>query len=66
MLLRRALANVDGPVILDVPKDNLAWLRVLRSLGFVEQREFLRMTRGAHALRTDWSRCYAISGPDFG
>jgi hypothetical protein len=34
-------------------------------LGFVPKRSFNRMTRGEVVLATNWSRYFAISGPDF-
>jgi GNAT superfamily N-acetyltransferase len=64
-LLRQALAEIDGPVIIDVPAFDQAWLTEVKELGFVAKRNFNRMTRGDVVLATDWSRYFAISGPDF-
>lgn len=64
-LLHAALAGVDGPVFLDVPVADEPWLQEVTSLGFAVQRSFMRMTRGERTLPTDWSRYFAISGPDF-
>jgi hypothetical protein len=64
-LLRRALAEVAGPVILDVPAGDDVWLKEVNALGFEVQRGFMRMTRHGEELATDWSRYFAISGPDF-
>ncbi|MCB1105311.1 MAG: GNAT family N-acetyltransferase [Opitutaceae bacterium] len=64
-LLQAALQSIDGPAILDVPAVDTAWLEAVKAVGFVVQRGFMRMTRGEHALATDWSRYFAISGPDF-
>lgn len=64
-LLRQALAEIDGPVIMDVPGSDQIWLQELAGMGFVAKRSFNRMTRGDKILPTDWSRYYAICGPDF-
>jgi ribosomal protein S18 acetylase RimI-like enzyme len=64
-LLHAALQSIDGPAILDVPAVDTAWLEAVKAMGFVVQRGFMRMTRGDRVLPTDWSRYFAISGPDF-
>lgn len=64
-LLRQALTQAGGPLILDVPAHDKAWLDHVTALGFESQRGFMRMTHGEEVLPTDWSRYFAISGPDF-
>ncbi|MFZ9682304.1 MAG: GNAT family N-acetyltransferase [Cephaloticoccus sp.] len=64
-LLRRAMAEVAGPVILDVPAGDDVWLKEVNALGFEVLRGFMRMTRHGEELATDWARYFAISGPDF-
>jgi GNAT superfamily N-acetyltransferase len=64
-LLMCALSVINGPVIIDVPATDQKWLKELAALGFVPKRSFNRMTRGEVVLATNWSRYFAISGPDF-
>ena len=65
-LLTRALSQIAGPVIVDAPMVNTEWIEALKRFGFAPQREFLRMGINGTALATDWSRTYAVSGPDLG
>ena len=60
-----ALAVTSRPVVLDATPHVPGWLERLRALGFVEQRELIRMTKGA-APATDRQRQFAILGPEFG
>lgn len=64
-LLAQALAEVPGPVVVDAPTANPAWTAHLASLGFEPKRRFVRMALAGVALPTDWTRYFAISGPDF-
>ncbi len=64
-LVGQALADTAGPVMIDVPTAAIEWNEALHAMGFEEQRGFLRMGRDGVSLPTDWSRIYAISGPDF-
>ncbi|MCF7688746.1 MAG: GNAT family N-acetyltransferase [Cephaloticoccus sp.] len=64
-LLLRALRHTKGPLIMDVPAVHAAWVSELKQLGFVPQRSFIRMGLNAAKFPTDWSRYYAIAGPDF-
>jgi hypothetical protein len=60
-----ALAATSRPVVLDATPHVPGWLEWLTSRGFVEQRELIRMTRGA-APATERERQFAILGPEFG
>lgn len=64
-LLRGALDAVDGPVMIDVPESQVEWMAELQRRAFLPQRSFVRMGRDGATLATDWSRYFAISGPDF-
>ena len=64
-LVGRALEHTPGPIMIDVPEAETAWSAILGEWGFAPQRGFLRMGRDGAALPTDWSRVFAISGPDF-
>lgn len=57
---------VDKPVILDTTLHSTAWLSWLSSLGFIEQRPFVRMFRGTNGWPGVPEKQYAILGPEFG
>jgi hypothetical protein len=61
-----ATANAsEGAVYIDVPvvaRELTAWLS---HRGFEIERSFLRMGLDGAELPTDWSRYFAIAGPDF-
>jgi ribosomal protein S18 acetylase RimI-like enzyme len=65
MLLEHALSQISGPVIIDAPEENTGWKSEIEALGFTPQRRFLRMAHMGVLLDTDWTRYFAISGPDF-
>lgn len=56
----------DAPLVIDVPATPASWTERLVDAGFVEQRWFVRMCRGAnrHAGRPDLQ--WAILGPEWG
>jgi hypothetical protein len=63
-LLREAVAG--GPVSIDVPDGQRAFLAYLEDAGFAPVRRFTRMFKGAPAPVGEPARCYAIAGPEFG
>lgn len=63
-LLLRALERTPGPVIFDVPERHADWLAELRAMGFEAGRSFTRMGLDDARWATEWSRYYAIVGPD--
>lgn len=66
-LVSAALQHCLGkPVILDVIHHTAGWLTWLSSLGFVEQRPFIRMFRGSNAWPGVPGKQFAILGPEFG
>ena len=60
-----ALNNTKGPVILDVIKGS-AFAQWLSSIGFMEQRDLIRMYRGPNKYPGEPSKQFAILGPEFG
>lgn len=64
-LAAAALAATSRPVVLDATPHVPEWRERLRSLGFVEQRELIRMARGTPPPATP-DRQFAILGPEFG
>lgn len=71
-LVARGLSELDGKrVAIDAPRLDGEWLAWLGSIGFVEERPFVRMFRHSHGRHSDASsgmpaRQYAIAGPEFG
>lgn len=65
-LVSAALRNCDGPVILDTPHHSSAWLHWLSSIGFAEQRPFIRMYKGTNRHPGIPKKQFAILGPEFG
>ena len=66
-LVRACLPAVNGrKVILDVPEHSPAWRRWLESIGFVEQRPFIRMFRGSLEYPGRPEMLFAVTGPEFG
>ena len=65
-LLRRVLARLAGPVILDVPLRRRGLADELAARGFVRQRPYTRMALGRNAPFGDPSRLFAVTGPEFG
>jgi ribosomal protein S18 acetylase RimI-like enzyme len=60
------LANCAGrPVIIDANHDS-DWLQWLSSIGFAEQRQFIRMYRGVNSWPGIPGKQFAILGPEFG
>ncbi|WP_366553746.1 GNAT family N-acetyltransferase [Aquibaculum sediminis] len=65
-LLTAALAQLPGPVFIDVLDQRRAVAEFLRARGFTPQRSFLRMIRNASRTLGDIARLHAIAGPEFG
>lgn len=51
---------------IDTPQRSPSWLAWLLSIGFVEERSFVRMYRGEHRYSGIPEHVYAIVGPEFG
>jgi GNAT superfamily N-acetyltransferase len=62
------------PVIVDIPyqapgmreSDSLSWSQSLQDLGFVEMRQFMRMSLGEFTFSEYHARQLAIAGPEIG
>lgn len=65
-LLETALAQLSGPVFIDVSDARRSVIDCLQARGFTQQRPFLRMTRPANRTLGDTARLHAIAGPEFG
>ncbi|WMS44134.1 GNAT family N-acetyltransferase [Acuticoccus sp. MNP-M23] len=65
-LLHTALAQIEGPVIVDAFDDQPALGATLRAAGFTPQRPFARMARGADPLPGNHSLTHAAAGPELG
>ena len=63
-LVSRALAPIEGPVIMDVPDQQAAVRVVLGSQGFRPVRTFMRMVRGAAPEVEEGSCIMALAGPE--
>ena len=63
LLLAQALVGAAGPVSIDVPDDQAAFLTILQGAGFEPVRQFRRMVRAEPA---KLAGCFAIAGPEFG
>ncbi len=65
-LLEKALGTIGGPAYVDVPLGQRDFNDWLQRRGFKSERGFKRMSRPIGAINTDWSRTFAIAGPDVG
>jgi ribosomal protein S18 acetylase RimI-like enzyme len=66
-LARAAFARTAGkPLLVDTLLHTSAWPAWLRSLGFVEQRRFVRMYRGASCGHPQLGSYFAAGGPELG
>lgn len=65
-LILAAAESIEGTVYLDVPVVATKLKDWLSDRRFEVERSFLRMGLEGEELATDWSRYYAIAGPDYG
>ncbi len=66
-LIAAALIKCIGqPVIIDVMQFDLKWMAWLSSIGFAEQRSFIRMYCGTNKFPGVPEKQFAILGPEFG
>ena len=56
----------DKPLVVDVLNDKEDLINWLRAMGFVQQREFVRMYRGNNPFPGNRDKQYLICGPEFG
>ncbi len=66
-LLSQCLAQKTSQRLgIDAPQHSSSWLDCLKSNGFVEERSFMRMRRGANTYPGRPECVFAIVGPEFG
>lgn len=65
-LLQAALAELRGPVFLDVPERWTSLVAWLEQNGFARQRSFARMALGAAPIASVNDRLFVLAGPEFG
>ncbi len=66
-LVSAALMSYEGkPIVMDVLHNNAKWLTWLASLGFTEQRPFVRMYRGSNRFPGITEKQFAGGGPEYG
>lgn len=65
-LLQRSLADVSGPISIDVPDHQPAFHRRLQMLGFSPVRPFMRMIKDDAASAETPASSFAIAGPELG
>ncbi|BBK33657.1 acetyltransferase (GNAT) family protein [Stella humosa] len=58
--------TLAGPVVIDVPDAATAFVARLADAGFIRERGFTRMVRGADAALDRTAALYALAGPEFG
>lgn len=65
-LASAAIINASGPVILDIPHHTPEWNNWISSIGFTEQRPFIRMFKGTNRYAGIPKKQFAILGPELG
>lgn len=65
-LARAALADVDGPVFIDLLDDKRGLRELLEVAGFRPQRGYIRMLLDRDEALDDRDRVWAVAGPEFG
>jgi ribosomal protein S18 acetylase RimI-like enzyme len=66
-LVSSALQNLTGsPFVMDITQHDPLWKEWLNSLGFTEQRSFVRMYLGTNDSPGILEKQFAIMGPEFG
>ena len=67
MLISKALRRLnDQPVVVDVLNDKTELINWLQSLGFIKQREFIRMYKHENPFPGLPEKYFLIGGPEFG
>lgn len=66
-LLAKASRAIDGKfALIDINLKNKQWFDLLISLGFIEERQFIRMYLKANPYPGNHKQVWAISGPELG
>jgi hypothetical protein len=67
MLIAKALKDLaNRPIVVDVPYDKVELIIWLTSIGFIRQRDFVRMYRNENPYPGMVNNQYLICGPEFG
>ena len=66
LLLAAVSASPGSSFLIDAPHHSPDWVRWLESSGFVAERPFIRMYRGANPYPGIPERVFAIAGPELG
>ncbi|MEO8470546.1 MAG: GNAT family N-acetyltransferase [Chryseolinea sp.] len=67
LLLTKILDQTKGKKLaIDIPESSAKWRTYLESIGFVQQRRFIRMYQGNHPGDGVLTDTYAIGGPEYG
>jgi GNAT superfamily N-acetyltransferase len=65
-LVAHCFSQLDGKrFAIDAPRLDSEWIAWLESVGFAEERRFIRMFRSGHTHPGTPARQYAITGPEF-
>jgi hypothetical protein len=65
-LVANCFSQLDGKLFaIDAPRLDREWIAWLESVGFAEERPFVRMFRNGHKHPGSPARQYAITGPEF-
>ena len=66
-LITKALNNlINQPIVIDVLGDKEELINWLNSIGFIRQRNFIRMYKSENPFPGIIDKQYAICGPEFG
>src|SRR5690242_18663282 len=67
ILISKALKEINGqPVVVDVINNKNELINWLQSLGFIKQREFIRMYKNENPFHGLTEKYFLICGPEFG
>ncbi len=66
LIAKSLLQFENNPIVIDVLNDKEDLIHWLRSIGFVQQRMFVRMYRGINPFPGNRDKQYLICGPEFG
>ena len=67
VLITKALQDlVHQPIVVDVLNDQVELITWLQSIGFLKQREFIRMYKDENLFPGDIKKQFLICGPEFG
>jgi GNAT superfamily N-acetyltransferase len=65
-LIAHALAQLDGPVVVDIPDEHVTLCAALQRAGFAPERTLTRMVYRHTQAFGDRARTFALAGPELG